>query len=93
MSPCKFLTSKRDVVIVGLLIGSVCFITLTPAMYLMFHALQWEMALRIVEAGFFPLLLLAGMACLLAYQRARSRRADWRHDAEHAEGPPSEPWD
>jgi hypothetical protein len=90
MSPSKSPTSRREVVIIGVLIGSVCFITLTPAMYLMFHALQWTRALQIVEACFFPALLLAGIAGLLAYQRVRSRQALWQQEHPPPESPHTE---
>ena len=66
--------SNRDIFIIGLFIGSVCFVTLTPAMYLAFHALQWKSALRVIELAFPPAFLLAIAACLLVYQRARLRR-------------------
>jgi uncharacterized membrane protein YfcA len=85
MPSSKLRTSYRDVLIIGVLIGGVCFVTLTPAMYLVFHALQWEGALRIVETVFLPALLLAVTACLLAYQHARARRALWKENEPHEE--------
>lgn len=85
MPPFKLQTPYRDVVIIGVLVGGVCFLTLTPAMYLAFHALQWERALRIVEIAFFPALFLAVVAGLFAYQRTRVRRALWEDDALHDE--------
>jgi hypothetical protein len=83
--PSKFQTPYRDILMVGVLIGAVCFLTLTPAMYLVFHALQWKRALDIVEAVFLPALLLAVAAGLLAYQRARARRASWPDAQSHRE--------
>jgi hypothetical protein len=83
MPPFKLQTPYRDVVIIGMLIGGVCFLALTPAMYLAFHALQWERALRIVEIAFFPALFLSVAAGLFAYQRARIRRTLWDDDAFH----------
>jgi hypothetical protein len=83
--PCKFQTPYRDILMVGVLIGAVCFLTLTPAMYLVFHALQWKRALYILEVVFLPVLLLAVAAGLLAYQRTRARRAPWSDDHSHQE--------
>ncbi len=60
---------------IAVLIVGVCCFALTPALYLMFRALQWEQALRILEAVFFPSFLLFGMAALFAYRRAQARRA------------------
>jgi hypothetical protein len=64
----------RDVVVVGILIGGVCFFTLTPAMYLAFRAWQWPWATRLVEAAFLPSLFLSVAAGLMAYKRAQARR-------------------
>jgi hypothetical protein len=66
--------SCYDVLVICILIGGVCFLTLTPAMYLTFQALQWPWATRMVEAAFFPSLLLSVAAGLLAYKRAQARR-------------------
>jgi hypothetical protein len=74
MPPFKHMIFPRDIILIGIFIGSICFVTLTPAMYLAFHALQWKAALRVVEFAFPPALLIAIAACLLAYQRARLRR-------------------
>jgi hypothetical protein len=75
MPSSKVQMPYRDILLISVLIAGVCFLTLTPAMYLVFHALQWKGALRIVEAAFLPALLLAIAGGLLAYQRARSRQA------------------
>ncbi len=74
MPPFKHTVFPRDIILIGVFIGSVCFVTLTPAMYLAFHALQWKATLRVVEFAFPPALLIAIAAGLLAYQRARFRR-------------------
>ena len=66
--------SYRDVVVIGILIGGVCFFTLTPAMYLAFRAWQWPWATRLVEAAFLPSLFLSVVAGFLAYKRAQARR-------------------
>lgn len=83
MFPGKHAVLWRDVVLVVVFICSICFVTLTPAMYLAFHALQWKGALRVVELAFPPMLLLAGAAGLLAYRRAQRRREAWEHEASH----------
>ena len=83
MLPRKRAVLWRDVFCVVVFIGSICFVTLTPAMYLAFHALQWKGALRVVELAFPPTLLLAGAAGLLAYQRAQRRRRAWQHETSH----------
>jgi hypothetical protein len=81
MLSCKTRVSLRELLLVTVFIGSVCFVTLTPAMYLAFHALRWAKALRVVELAFPPALLLAIAAGLLAHQRAQARRdAAWRHE-------------
>ena len=66
--------SCRDVIVIGILIGGVCFLTLTPAMYFAFRALQWPWGIRIVEVAFLPSLFLSVAAGLLAYKRAQTRR-------------------
>jgi Kef-type K+ transport system membrane component KefB len=67
--------SPRDVFIVTILIAGVCFLTLTPAMYLAFQALRWTWATRLVEGAFMPALFLTVLAGLIAYKRAQARRA------------------
>jgi ABC-type sulfate transport system permease component len=76
--------SYRDVLIIGTLIVVVCFFTLTPAMYLVFQALQWAWAIRLVEEAFFPSLLLSVVAGLLAYKRAQARQAWLERDEPDA---------
>ncbi len=61
--------------VVILLVLSVVFVTLMPAFYVLLHALKWTSALQLLEAAFFPALLLAVMAGLLAHQRHRMRHA------------------
>jgi hypothetical protein len=61
----------RHTIIIGLLIGTVCCLTLTPTMYLLFHALRWTRAQQALEGAFLPLLLLFAIAYLCAYQRAK----------------------
>ncbi|MGQ4807702.1 hypothetical protein NKDENANG_01057 [Candidatus Entotheonellaceae bacterium PAL068K] len=85
MLSSKRQTSYRHVLIISVLIGSICFLTLTPAMYLAFHALQWQRAVQVVEAAFLPALLLSGAAGLLAYQRDRERQALLDNDEFHEE--------
>ena len=58
--------------------------TLTPAMYLVFQALQWAWAIRLVEEAFFPSLLLSVVAGLLAYKRAQARQAWLERDEPDA---------
>ena len=65
----------RDIAIVVVLIVGVCCFTLTPTLYLLFRALQWEKAVRVVEAIFPPVLLLFGVAALFTYRRYKARRA------------------
>lgn len=79
VSPAQ--ASYRDICVIAVLIVGVCCFALTPAMYMIFRALQWEQALRIVEAAFFPAFLLFGVAALLAYQRNRARQALWDDDS------------
>jgi ABC-type sulfate transport system permease component len=67
--------SYADILVIGTLIVVVCFFTLTPAMYLVFHALQWAWAIRLVEEAFLPSLFLSVAAGLLAYKRAQARQA------------------
>ena len=81
MSPLKHGMFYRDIIRTGIFIGSICLVTLTPAMYLVFHALRWKVALRVVEFAFPPVLLTAIAGCLLAYQRARIRHASWHDEA------------
>lgn len=85
MFPGKRAVLWRDVLLVVVFIGSICFVTLTPAMYLAFHALQWKGALRVVELTFPPALLLAAAAGLLAHQRAQRRRRGWEHETSYEE--------
>lgn len=85
MSPCKQAVLWRDRLRIAVLIASVCFVTFAPAMYLVFHALQWKGALRVLELAFPPALLLACAAGLLAYQRARIRREACKHETSYAE--------
>lgn len=78
--------SLRDILLTAVFIGSICFVTLTPAMYLAFHALQWKGALRVVELAFPLALLLAIAAGLRAYQRAQARRdAAWKRETSYEE--------
>ena len=74
----------RDIAINAILIVGVCCFALTPAMYVMFRALQWDGAVRVVEAIFPPALLLFAVAALFVYQRHKARRA-----VEHDDAPPS----
>lgn len=86
MLPSKEKASLRDILLIVVFIGSICFVTLTPAMYLAFHALQWKGALRVVELVFPPALLIAIAAGLLAYQRAQVRRDEtWNRETSHEE--------
>jgi hypothetical protein len=62
----------HNILIIGLLIGGVCGLTLTPAMYVLFHALRWTHALQVLERVFWPLLLLSATACLLVYKRTKA---------------------
>jgi hypothetical protein len=78
--------SYRDAFVIGTLIVVVCFFTLTPAMYLVFQALQWTWAIRIVEGAFLPSFFLSVAAGLLAYKRAQVRRALMEHDQPDASG-------
>ena len=87
MLSSKSQASYRDMFFIGVLIVGVCFLTLTPSMYLVFHALQWETAVRVVEMAFPPTLLLALGGGLLAYQRAKARRAMWDSDNTPDEHP------
>jgi hypothetical protein len=66
--------SCRDVFVIGILIGGICSLTLTPVMYLAFLALQWPWGIRLVEVAFLPSLFLSVAAGLLAFKRAQSRR-------------------
>jgi hypothetical protein len=75
--------SYRDILCISCLIAGVCFVTLTPAMYLMFHALQWGKALRIVETVFPVALFFALLAAWFTYQRVRWRRAQWPEEDLH----------
>ena len=78
--------SYSDILVIGTLIVVVCFFTLTPAMYLVFQALQWPWAIRLVEEAFFPSLFLSVAAGLLAYQRAEARQALLERDEPDALG-------
>lgn len=78
--------SYRDAFVIGTLIVVVCFFTLTPAMYLVFQALQWTWAIRIVEGAFLPSLFLSVAAGLLAYKRAQARQALMERDESDASG-------
>ena len=83
MLPSKLQGPYCQILVISILIGSVCFLTLTPAMYLTFHAWRWTRALAILERIFPPLLFLSVAACLLAYKRVKTRRALWQKDASH----------
>ena len=63
----------RDVCLVAILIVGVCCFALTPILYLLCRAWQWEQARLLVEAAFFPVSLLFGTAALLAYRRSKAR--------------------
>jgi hypothetical protein len=78
--------SYSDILVIGTLIVAVCFFTLTPAMYLVFQALQWAWAIRFVEKAFFPSLFLSIAAGLLAYKRAQARQALLERDELDALG-------
>jgi hypothetical protein len=78
--------SYLDILVIGTLIVVVCFFTLTPAMYLVFHALQWAWAIRIVEDAFLPSLFLSVAAGLLAYRRAQARQALLERDEPDVAG-------
>jgi ABC-type sulfate transport system permease component len=78
--------SYADILVIGTLIVVVCFFTLTPAMYLVFHALQWAWAIRLVEEAFLPSLFLSVAAGLLAYKRAQARQALLERDEPDALG-------
>ena len=76
-------SSYADILCIGCLIGGVCFVTLTPAMYLVFHALQWGKALRVVEIVFPVALLFALIAGWFTYQRTRWHQAQWPEEELH----------
>jgi hypothetical protein len=76
----------REVAVIAILIVGVCCFALTPAMYLMFRALQWERAVRVVEALFPPALLLFAIAALLTYRRHKARRAMAQDDTPPSAG-------
>ncbi len=78
----------RDVAVIAILIVGVCCFALTPAMYMLFRALQWEQAVRVVEAIFPPALLLFAIAALFAYQRHKARRAMEQDDTPPSTGAP-----
>jgi small-conductance mechanosensitive channel len=78
--------SYLDILVIGTLIVVVCFFTLTPAMYLVFQALQWAWAIRIVEEAFLPSLFLSIAAGLLAYRRAQARQALLERDEPDTSG-------
>ena len=61
--------------IIVLLMLSVAFLTLMPALYVVFHAFRWTYALWLLEAAFVPALLFSLLAGLLAYQRRRAHRS------------------
>ena len=65
---------RRDVLVVAILVAAVCFLTLTPSLYIVFHALRWEKALQVLAAVFLPAFFIGGMAALFAYQRIKARR-------------------
>jgi hypothetical protein len=67
--------SYLDILLIGTLIVVVCFFTLTPAVYLVFQALQWTWGIQAVEDAFLPSLFLSVAAGLLAYKRAQARQA------------------
>ena len=66
--------SFRDIIVVSILLVGVCFLTLMPALYLAFQAMQWTWATRLVEGAFLPSLFLSVLAGLLAYKRIQARR-------------------
>ena len=66
--------SRHDVWVIAILIAGVCFLTLAPSLYIVFHALRWEKALHILEVVFLPALFIGGIGALFAYQRIRARR-------------------
>jgi hypothetical protein len=78
--------SYSDILVIGTLIVAVCFFTLTPAMYLVFQALKWAWAIRLVEEAFFPSLFLSVAAGLLAYKRAQARQTLLERDEPDALG-------
>jgi hypothetical protein len=72
--------SSCDIIVVSILIVGVCFLTLTPALYLAFQAWQWTWATRIVKGAFLPALFLSVLAGLLAYKRIQARRTLMEND-------------
>lgn len=61
---------------VGLLVGSVGVVTLAPVLYVLFHAWQWTVALRLIEAAFVPALALSFLAGLVVYRRHQAERQE-----------------
>ena len=74
-SPSAPRPSYRDVLIIAILIVGVFCFALMPTLYVVFRALQWEKALQLVEAAFFPAFLLFGMAAWLVYRHRGARHA------------------
>ena len=64
----------QEVLVIAILIAGVCFLTLAPSLYIVFHALRWERALQVLEIAFLPALFIGGIGALYAYQRIRARR-------------------
>lgn len=64
----------QEVLVIAILIAGVCFLTLTPSLYIAFHALRWERALQVLEIAFLPALFIGGIGALYAYQRVKARR-------------------
>lgn len=64
----------QEVLVIAILIAGVCFLTLAPSLYIVFHALRWEKALQILEIAFLPALFIGGIGALYAYQRVKARR-------------------
>ena len=64
----------QDVVVIAILIAGVFFLTLTPSLYIAFHALRWEKAVQVLEIAFLPALFIGGIGALYAYQRVKARR-------------------
>ncbi|MDE0205926.1 MAG: hypothetical protein OXP66_07860 [Candidatus Tectomicrobia bacterium] len=64
----------QEVLVIAILIAGVCFLTLAPSLYIVFHALQWDRALQVLEIAFLPALFIGGIGALYAYQRVKARR-------------------
>jgi hypothetical protein len=85
MPPSTHVPSYREILVISLLIIGVGLLALMPALYLVFHALQWQGALFILELLFPPALCLGGLGALLAYQRSKARQAALA-DSAHPQG-------